>query len=122
MKKRILSFAVVFMMVVMCSVNVFATDEVAPCSSAVVTGGLSKIGNGQYEIWGRIQGVREELSIQIELRTTSGSYIDGAFNSGTGPTVSTSEQVNLSPGTYHLHIYGTTPTHTPSQILVVRAS
>lgn len=122
MRKRLISMAVIMVTMLLCCGNAFAQEhEITPYASATITGGLSSLGSGEYQIWGRIQGAREQLSIRIELRTTSGGYIDGASNSGTGPSVSTSETVRLTAGTYHLYIYGTTPTHTPSQVLVVRA-
>lgn len=122
MKRKVVSMLVVMVIMVVCCGNALAQgSEIAPCSNATATGGLSPLENGEYQIWGRIQGAQEQLSIKIELRTTSGSYIDGASNSGTGPIVSTSKTVRLSAGTYKLYIYGTTPTHSPSQVLTVYA-
>lgn len=113
---------VVVVMMVMCCANAFAQEhEVFPRATADLAGGLVSQGNGQYRMWGAIEGTRESLTVRIELRTTSGGYIDGCSKSGTGPSVTATKTVSLSKGTYYLYIYGTTPTDTPSRVLSVQA-
>lgn len=122
MRKRMMSLVIIIAMMVMCCGNAFAQEnEIIPRANAGLTGGLNPAGNGRYTMWGNIQGVIESLTIRIELKTTSGGYIDSCSSSGMGPSITTSKTVNLSKGTYYLYIYGTTPTDSPSRVVTVKA-
>ncbi len=120
MKKRLFSlFLSLIIVLTYCSYALAAQDSVEPRNSAVVHGGLTPIGE-QYELWGRINGAAVDyLSIRVELRSEAGSYITGASRGAQGPSVTASTYVTLPSGTYYIYLYGTTPTHSPSDVLTV---
>ena len=116
MKKRLFSlFLSLVIVLAYCSCALAMQDSEEPRNSAVVT----PIG-GQYELWGRINGAAADyLSIRVELRSEAGSYITGASRGAQGPSVTASTYVTLPSGTYYIYLYGTTPTHSPSDVLTV---
>lgn len=120
MKKRLFSLFLSWIIVLAyCSCALAMQDSEEPRNSAVVHGGLTPIG-GQYELWGRINGAAADyLSIRVELRSEAGSYITGASRGAQGPSVTASTYVTLPSGTYYIYLYGTTPTHSPSDVLTV---
>lgn len=122
MKKRLFSlFLSLVIVLAYCSCALAVQDSVEPRASAWVYGGLIPSGSGgRYELWGRIEGIpTDTLTIRVELRNASGSYITGTSNSGQGPSVTASKYVTLGSGTYYIYLYGTTPTHSPSDVLTV---
>lgn len=122
MKKRLFSlFLSLVIVLAYCSCALAVQDSVEPRASAWVYGGLIPSGSGgRYELWGRIEGIpTDTLTIRVEFRNASGSYITGTSNSGQGPSVTASKYVTLGSGTYYIYLYGTTPSHSPSDVLTV---
>lgn len=122
MKKRLFSlFLSLVIVLAYCSCALAVQDSVEPRASARVYGGLIPSGSGgRYELWGRIEGIpTDTLTIRVELRNASGSYITGTSNSGQGPSVTASKYVTLGSGTYYIYLYGTTPTSSPLDVLTV---
>ena len=122
MRKRVISVLVVTIMMLMCCANAFAVaNNPQPYAAARLSGGLSPQGSNRYLLWGTIRGEsNDDLSIRVELRSSSGNYITSVSNSGDTASVTASTYVNLSSGTYHIYLYGTTSTSSPSDVLTVR--
>lgn len=122
MKKRVVSMLVVMVMVLMyCSIALAASNDTQPYAVARISGGLTSQGGNRYLLWGTIRGLsNDDLSIRVELRSSSGSYIAGASNSGDGASVTASTPISLSSGTYYIYLYGSSSTSSPSDVLTVR--
>lgn len=122
MKKRLFSlFLSLVIVLAYCSCALAMQDSAEPLATARVDGGLTLEGSGGlYKLWGRSSGTpTDSLTIRVELRNASGSYITGTSNSGQGPSVTASKYVTLSSGTYYVYLYGETPSHSPSDVITV---
>lgn len=122
MRKRVVSVLVVTIMTLMCCANAFAVaNNPQPYAKARLYGGLSPQGSNRYLLWGTIRGEsNDDLSIRVELRSSSGNYITSVSNSGDTASVTASTPISLSSGTYYIYLYGTTSTSSPSDVLTVR--
>lgn len=127
MFKRIVALVCASLMLLLCCGGALAAqkenDVYQPFAAGYISGSLNPLGGKSYQLYGIIQGdSNETLSIRAVLYkviTNGRTYVTTASNSGLGPKVLATAVVTLDPGTYEIHLYGTTPTHNPAKTITI---
>lgn len=111
MKKSIRILAMLLMVVLAFSATMPAYAQSVETSelraTARVTCGFTKKTGNNYQFWGKLYYYESaNLTINVYLYSSNGSFMSSCSNTETGTSISARKTVGLSSGTYIVKAYG----------------